>query len=113
MISSVLNLGGARGTLTCLGESSIFAIDELELPVVNALADLEPKEFLCPGSTLHVNVERESPLTGGAPDDLLVIFRNNPAFEVKPGLKTRRPRWSLATLMRGSWRAAGSSGRST
>jgi hypothetical protein len=73
------------GTLICLGESSTFAIDELELPVVNSLADLAPKEFLCPGSTLHVNVNEESPLTWGVQDDLLVIFRNNAAFEVKPG----------------------------
>jgi hypothetical protein len=73
------------GTLICLGEASGFAIDELKLPVVNTLADLKPKEFLCPGSTLHVNVNGESPLACGVSDDLLVIFRNNAAFEVKPG----------------------------
>jgi len=73
------------GTLICLGEASGFAIDELELPVVNALADLEPKEFLCPGSTLHVDVDGESPLAWGVSEDLLVIFRNNAAFQVKPG----------------------------
>jgi hypothetical protein len=73
------------GTLICLGEASGFAIDELELPAVNALADLKPKEFLCPGSTLHVDVNGESPLAWGVSEDLLVIFRNNAAFEVKPG----------------------------
>ncbi|MEE8355084.1 MAG: peptidase M14 family protein, partial [Candidatus Bathyarchaeia archaeon] len=73
------------GTLICLGEASGFAIDELKLPVVNTLADLDPKEFLCPGSTLHVNVNNGSPLAWGVPDDLLIIFRNNAAFEVKPG----------------------------
>jgi len=73
------------GTLICLGDASGFAIDELKLPVVNALEDLKPKAFLCPGSTLHVDVNTESPLAWGVSDDLLVIFRNNGAFEVKPG----------------------------
>jgi hypothetical protein len=73
------------GTLICLGDASGFAIDELKLPVVNALADLEPREFLCPGSTLHVDVNGENSLAWGVPEDLLVIFRNNAAFEVKPG----------------------------
>jgi hypothetical protein len=73
------------GTLICLGEASNFAIDELKLPVVNALAELKPTEFLCPGSTLHVNVNGESKLAWGVSDDLLIIFRNNAAFEVKSG----------------------------
>ncbi len=73
------------GVLVTLGEASNFAIEELKLPVTNVLADVNPKEFLCPGSTLHVNVNKESPLTQGVAEDLLIIFRNHPAFAVKPG----------------------------
>jgi len=73
------------GTLVCLGNSSQFAIDELKLPVSNALKDLKPKEFLCPGSTLHVELNRGNPLTEGVQDDLLIVFRNDSAFEVVPG----------------------------
>jgi len=73
------------GVLICLGESSNFAVEEFKLPVRNALADLKPKEFLCPGSTLHVDVNGGNPLSWGISEDLLVIFRNNPAFEVTPG----------------------------
>ena len=73
------------GTLICLGEASGFAIDEFKLSVVNSLVDLDPKEFLCPGSTLHVKGNENNPLAWGVSDDLLVIFRNNSAFEVKPG----------------------------
>jgi len=72
------------GTLVCLAEASNFAIEALELPVRNVLDEVKPKEFFCPGSTLHVNVNRKSSLTTGVQDDLLVIFRNNPAFEVTP-----------------------------
>ncbi|MFP3952043.1 MAG: M14 family zinc carboxypeptidase [Candidatus Bathyarchaeia archaeon] len=72
------------GTLLCFGEACNFAIDELDIPVKNVLKDVEAKEFLCPGSTLHVDVDEEHPLTTGVQDDLLIVFRNHPAFEVKP-----------------------------
>ena len=73
------------GILVTLGEASNFAIEELKLPVTNVLADVKPKKFLCPGSTLHVKVNKENPLTHGVAEDLLIIFRNHPAFAVKPG----------------------------
>ncbi|UCH57140.1 MAG: peptidase M14 family protein [Candidatus Bathyarchaeota archaeon] len=73
------------GVLVTLGQASNFAIEELGLPVKNVLSDLKPADFLCPGSTLHVNVNKEHPLTWGVVEDLLIIFRNHPAFEVKPG----------------------------
>jgi hypothetical protein len=75
------------GVLVTLGEASNFAIEELKLPVMNVLADVKPKDFLCPGSTLHVNVNTDNPLAYGVTEDLLIIFRNHPAFEVKPGPK--------------------------
>jgi hypothetical protein len=75
----------AGGVLVTLGNASEFAIDELKAPVTNVLKDVKPKDFLCPGSTLHVNVNEDSPLTHGVADDLLVVFRNNPAFNVNPG----------------------------
>jgi hypothetical protein len=73
------------GTLICLGGSSGFAIDEFKLPVVNSLEGLNKKDFFCPGSTLHVKINRCNPLSCGVSDDLLVIFKNNAAFEVKAG----------------------------
>ena len=75
----------AGGALVTLGAASEFAIEELELPVANVLKDLKPKDFLCPGSTLRVDVNRGSPIAYGIPVDLLIVFRNHPAFQVKPG----------------------------
>ncbi len=72
------------GTLLCFGESSNFAIEELELPVKNVLKDVDDKEFICPGSTLHVDVNKSHPLAWGVQEDLLIIFRHHPAFAVKP-----------------------------
>ncbi len=73
----------AGGTILCLGEASDFAIEELRIPVKNILVDVKPAEFLCPGSTLHVNVDKSNSLAWGVQDDLLIIFRSHPAFEVK------------------------------
>jgi hypothetical protein len=72
------------GTLIAVGESTDFAIEQLKLPVKNILQDVKPQEFTCPGSTLHVKINLENSLTWGVQDDLLIIFRNGPAFDVKP-----------------------------
>ncbi|MBN2334171.1 peptidase M14 family protein [Candidatus Bathyarchaeota archaeon] len=72
------------GTLLCFGESSSFAIEELGLPVQNVLKDVKNTDFVCPGSTLHVDVNSGHPLAWGVQEDLLIIFRHHPAFTVKP-----------------------------
>lgn len=72
------------GTLLCFGESSEFAIEKMELPIKNVLKDIKNTDFTCPGSTLHVDVSHENPLTWGVQEDLLIVFRNHPVFEVKP-----------------------------
>ncbi len=76
----------AGGTVLCLGESSDFAIEELKVPVKNVLADVKPTEFICPGSTLRVNVDVSNSLAWGVQEDLLIIFRSHGAFEVRPGI---------------------------
>jgi hypothetical protein len=71
------------GTLLCFGESSNFAIEELGLPITNVLKDTENTDFICPGSTLHVDVH-DHPLSWGIQKDLMIIFRHHPAFAIKP-----------------------------
>jgi len=97
----------AGGTLVTLGEASNFAVEELKLPVKNVLADLKPEEFLCPGSTLRVNVDRGSPLAYGVSEDLLILFRNHPAFEVKAGMSNEDMRVVVSypdqRIMRSGW----------
>jgi hypothetical protein len=72
------------GTLLCFGNSSNFAIEKLEIPVSNVLKDLKNTDFICPGSTLHVDVNKDHPLAWGIQEDLLIIFRHHPAFVIKP-----------------------------
>ncbi len=84
-VEKLKDFAEAGGTILCLGESSDFAIEELKVPVKNLLADVKPNDFVCPGSTLHVNVDTANPLAWGVQEDLLIIFRSHGAFEVKPG----------------------------
>jgi len=75
----------AGGLLVNFAGSSDVAIELLELPIKNAVKDISSKEYLCPGSTLRVDVNYDNALTEGIQDDLLIIFRNNTAFEIAPG----------------------------
>ena len=77
----------AGGTLITLNEASEFALEEIKLPIMNVLKDLKPPDFLCPGSTLKVEMDRRSPLAYGIQDDCLILFRSGPAFQIKSGAK--------------------------
>jgi hypothetical protein len=72
------------GTLVALGAATDFAIKKFELKVRNALANLNSKEFFCPGSTVRVEFANDHPLAYGMPDEGLVLFWNSPAFEIVP-----------------------------
>ena len=77
----------AGGTLLTLNEASEFAIEKLKVPVINALKDLKPEEFHCPGSTLWTDIDTAHPLGYGIPERGLVVLRGKTAFTVKPGEK--------------------------
>ncbi len=72
------------GTLVSLGDSCEFVIKKFELSVRNSLENLDSKEFFCSGSTLKVNINNEHPLAYGMPDEGLILFWSNPAFEIVP-----------------------------
>lgn len=84
------------GTLIACNQAHELVIDEFDLPVEteeekafktklpieNAVKDLDPKEFFCPGSTLKVRVDPHHPLAYGMPKDGLILFRDSPAFNI-------------------------------
>jgi hypothetical protein len=71
------------GTLVALNDASDYAIEALQLPVRNALADVRPTQFYAPGSIFRVELDRAHPLAAGftAPQPM-VWFEASPAFEV-------------------------------
>lgn len=61
------------GTLVAVGNSARFAVEQLKLPVVDATADPESKDFSCPGSVLRAIPEGTSRFTAGLPDSLAIF----------------------------------------
>jgi len=71
------------GRLITLGNASNFAIEDLKLPFINVIKDVPQKDFLCPGSTLKVEIDMTHPLAYGVAKDAVILHRNAPAFEIK------------------------------
>lgn len=80
----------AGGTLITFNNASLFAIDQLGLPVKNVLAGLKDEEFFCSGCLLRVEVQDMAhSAVAGLPHDPIVMFERGPAFEPKEGLHGR------------------------
>ncbi len=79
------------GTLLTFGEAGTLPIDEFELPIRNVVANLPPKEFWCPGSTLKVTFDNTNPLAYGMPEEGLAVFlAGSQAYEIAPTDRNER-----------------------
>ncbi|HVP00885.1 MAG TPA: M14 metallopeptidase family protein [Bryobacteraceae bacterium] len=71
------------GTLVALGGASEFAIEQFNLGLRNALANLNTKEFWCPGSTLRLDIDNTQPPAYGMPSRAFGVFlQGNMAFDL-------------------------------
>jgi len=70
------------GSVVAMAGATDFAIRAFDLGVRDALTGLDSMEFFCPGSTLHVDVNTDSPLAWGMPSKALALFWSSPAFEI-------------------------------
>ncbi len=80
------------GTLVALASSSEYLIEELQLPVRNALARVKPDEFLCPGALVRIEVDPSHPVTFGLPPSTPAFLDEPIAFQtaIPGGEMTRR-----------------------
>ena len=78
------------GMLVALNQACNFAIEKLDLPVQNVLANKSAKDFYCPGSTLHARIDTNHQLTYGMPDEGLIFFWSGPTFRVQPSFSNER-----------------------
>jgi hypothetical protein len=87
------------GTLITLNSSCIFAIEELGLPIKDALKDIRPGErreapkkelpkFACPGSILRMNFDAKHPVAYGMPEEAPALFSQSPAFDILPSFQS-------------------------
>ena len=75
------------GTLVCFNRSSNFAIDQLKLPVKNAVAGQSRVQFFVGGSLLNVNVDTRHRVMAGMPERAAVYYDSGPVFETTDGFR--------------------------
>jgi hypothetical protein len=81
-VAAIREFADAGGTVVAMAGATEFAIRALDLGVRDALDGLDSMEFFCPGSTLRVQVNTDSPIAWGMPQDTLALFWDSPAFEI-------------------------------
>jgi hypothetical protein len=69
------------GTLVFLNRSSLFAIEQFNLPIRNVTAGLDRKDFYIPGSILRTELDINHPIVRNLPRESIAWFENSPAFE--------------------------------
>jgi hypothetical protein len=80
----------AGGSLITFNDASLFAIDDLGLPVKNILAGVKDEDFFCSGCLLRVEIQDSgASAVWGLPHDPIVMFERGPAFEPKEGFRGR------------------------
>jgi len=75
------------GTVVCLSNASAFAIQQLKLPVRNAIAGLRPEEFFLRGSIVSVTTDPTHPVMAGMPDSAALFVDGSPVFETLDGFR--------------------------
>jgi hypothetical protein len=73
------------GTVVCMSNASMFAIQQLKLPVRNAVAGLRPEEFFLRGSIVQVTTDPTHPVMAGMPDKAALFVDGSPVFETQEG----------------------------
>lgn len=69
------------GTIVGVDAGTDALVQDLALPVSNALTRHSSDEFYCPGSLVRVVVDTHHPLGYGLPRDMPVLFMNSVAFD--------------------------------
>ena len=87
----------AGGTLITFNDASRYAIRALGLPVRDALASVNERDFYAPGSILRVALDRSHPVAARMAAQPAVWFEEGPAFEITDSSRAT----SVATYPRG------------
>ena len=75
------------GTLVTINGSSMFAVDQLHLPVENVVKDLKRDDFFVSGAILELLVDPSHPVMSGMPEHAKVMVGRSPVFTTKDGFE--------------------------
>jgi hypothetical protein len=93
----------AGGTLVTLNRAAEFAIRYLQLPVVQALENANPREFYCPGSLLRVEIDTSHPLGFGLSKEQAAWVEGGLAFEVRDARIAEPVKYAARDLLMSGW----------
>jgi hypothetical protein len=94
------------GTLVTLNDASRFAVEQLLLPLRNVLEGVPDDEFYAPGAIFRLELDPDSPITRGVPQQTAAWFEDGPAFAVLDSSVVRvigRYPTDPAQLLRSGW----------
>ena len=72
----------AGGTLVTLNGSSLFAVEQLHLPVENVIEDIDRSEFFLSGSIVELEIDQSHPVMAGMEALAKVVVGRSPVFSV-------------------------------
>ena len=105
------------GILITLGNTAKFAIDHLNVPVINVVEGQSEESFYCPGSILRVNVDTSHPIGFGLPDNLDAMFVGNGGYRPKRTSRGQTVKtianYPNSKLLRSGWLTGGEQLRRT
>lgn len=78
----------AGGTLITDNKASDVYATKGDPSFSDALSDIPPKEFYCPGSILEVAVDTSSPIAFGSSPTVPIFFEMGPAFKVSGSVRS-------------------------
>ena len=73
--------------MICLDSSSLFAIEQLHLPVKDVVGELDRTEFFSSGSIMEVMVNTRHPVMAGMPERANITVTNSPVFTTTEGFE--------------------------
>ena len=81
-VRAIQEFVNSGGTLVCLNRASIFAIEQLNLPVQNVVGGLPRTQFYVPGSILTIEIDNSHPIAVTMPGESIAWVENSPVFEI-------------------------------
>lgn len=84
------------GTLIFLNSVCNLALDYFKLPARNILKKIKREEFVCQGSLLRMEFNRNHPIAYGMPEEAATVFEDSCAFEILPSFEERQEPKSVA-----------------
>ncbi len=81
-MAALANFARSGGTLIAFDDASDLLIDQLGLPVRNAVAGIPPEDFFIPGSLVRADIDVSHPLAHGMQRQTAASYQRSRAFEI-------------------------------